>query len=100
GKYYAHRFGTPVTSYKATITVTGTSQTSVNSVTVNGVETMDDATVADNDPNVVARSIADQMNTMQITDYGARTSGNVVTITGPASAAGATPVVSNDSGGM
>src|SRR5262249_23266469 len=80
-------------------TVGGSGATSVDSVTVNSVETMNDATIADSDRTIVAAQIADQINAMQVTDFGASASGAVVTITGPASALGRTPVITS-SGGM
>ena len=103
GQYYAHRFGN-VTTYKATITVAGTSNTAVSSITVNGVELMNDTSDDDTDPCVVATNIANQINAPAVTDFGAGTgtgaSCNVITITGPAAANGYTPVVTRDTGSM
>jgi type IV pilus assembly protein PilY1 len=95
GQYYAHKFGT-VTTYKATITVGGSGESNVDSIKVNGIEIMDDASVPSTSTSAVAQSIADQINAMQVTDFGAQASNNVITITGPATAAGKTPVVSTD----
>jgi type IV pilus assembly protein PilY1 len=99
GQYYAHKFGN-VTSYKATITVGGSGSTSVTSITVNGVEITADSSDASTSTGTVARNIANQINAVQVTDFGASVSGNVITITGPASAASFLPIVTNDSGGM
>ena len=105
GQYYAHRFGN-VTTYKSTITVSGSSPTStaVSSITVNGVELMNDTSDDSTDICVVAANIANQINAPAVTDYGASTgtgaSCNVITITGPAGASGFTPVVTVDSGNM
>lgn len=99
GQYYAHKFGTN-TFYKATITVGGSGTTSVDGITVNGVETMDDASIESDVISTVAKNIAAQINTMQITEYGATASGNVVTIiSSTASALGLSPVVTK-SGNM
>lgn len=105
GQYYAHKFGN-VTSYTATITVTGGAGLpgTVKSVKVNGFETMNDTSAPGTDICAVAAHIADQINAPLITDYGANlgtgSSCNVITITGPASALGATPVITVDSGTM
>jgi type IV pilus assembly protein PilY1 len=99
GQYYAHLFGN-ITTYRATITVGGSGETSVNSITVNGTEIMEDETEASTTTSVVARNIANQINALQATSFGASASGNVVTITGPSSASAFLPIVTNDGGGM
>ena len=93
GQYYANKFGN-VTTYRATITVGGSGTTEVESISVNGVEIMEDQSVASNNTSTVARNIANQINAMQVTDFGATTNANVITITGPASANGFSPVIS------
>jgi type IV pilus assembly protein PilY1 len=107
GQYYAHKFGN-VTTYKSTITVGNggsSNSTSVGSITVNGVELMDNDSLADTSTSVVAANIANQINAPQVTDFGASSSGSVITIFGPANAGGSattgvSPVVQNDGGGM
>ncbi|MCC6211426.1 MAG: hypothetical protein IT513_10330 [Burkholderiales bacterium] len=99
GQYYAHRFGT-VDTYTATITVGGGGSTGVDSVTVGGFETLQGPTIPVNSTSLVAQRIANQINAKEITDYGASASGAVITIRGPASALGQTPVVGDDGGGM
>lgn len=95
GQYYARKFGT-VTTYKATVTVNGSGATSVDGFTVNGVEILNDDTPEVTTPNALARAIADQINAKLVTDFGATVSSNVVTLTGPASASGFSPVISSD----
>jgi type IV pilus assembly protein PilY1 len=95
GQYYAHKFGS-VTTYTATVTVGGSGATTVDSMTVNGVEIMAGETIEATSTSALATAIANQINAMQVTDFGAKASGSVVTITGPASAAGMSPVVGKD----
>lgn len=92
GQYYAHKFGT-VTTYSSTITVGGSGATYVDGITVGGTETMNGGTAETTSTSTLAKAIADQINAMQITDYGATATGSVVKIFGPASAAGSTPVI-------
>jgi type IV pilus assembly protein PilY1 len=99
GQYYAHKFGN-ITTYRATITVGGSGETSVESVKVNGVEITDDATPLQTSTSALAKSIANQINAQQDTTFAASASGNIITITGAASASGFTPVVASDGGGM
>jgi type IV pilus assembly protein PilY1 len=102
GQLYAHKFGN-VTTYTATLTVSGSGITSVDSILVGGTEIMNDSSVSSNSTSTVAANIADQINAMAVTDFGATSAGNVVTIQGPASAftpTVRTPVISNDGGGM
>jgi type IV pilus assembly protein PilY1 len=97
GQYYAHKFG-QVDKYTATITVGGSGQTTVDSITVGGVEIMEDPSVAASTTSEVASNVADQINTKVVTDYGATTSSNVITITGPAGSLGQTPVITSGTG--
>jgi type IV pilus assembly protein PilY1 len=93
GQYYAHKFGTN-TFYTSTITVGGSGISSLDGITVNGVEIMEDASDESASTSTVATNIAAQINAMAITEYGAKASGNVVTIIGSdAVAAGRTPVI-------
>ena len=95
GQYYANKFGT-INRYTATITVGGAGGTSVSSVKVNGVEILDTDTVELTSTSALATAIADSINTLQVSDYGASASGSVITLTGPASAVGLPPVVDKD----
>jgi Tfp pilus tip-associated adhesin PilY1 len=117
GQLYAHHFGS-VTTYTATITVTQSSSctgatpcpAAATSVQINGAETLNCALISSTNPtnscsqgssdpitaNQIAQNIANQINAMVVTDYGASASGNVVTITGVAAASGYAPVVTFD----
>jgi type IV pilus assembly protein PilY1 len=99
GQYYAHLFGS-VTKYRATITVGGgtAAETAVDSITVNGVELMNDSTVPSTDSNTVAQRVANQINAKEVTDFGATVSGNVITITGPAAANSFLPIITTSGG--
>jgi len=97
GRLYAHKYGT-LTSYTATITVGGSGTTSVDSITVNGVELLSNATIASWNTGIVANNIAGTF--IDPSDFTAVASGNTVTISGPSSAVGYAPVISNDGGGM
>ncbi len=104
GQLYAHKFGT-ITTYRATITVGGSGSTGVTSITVNGTETQNctftgSACPTGTTTGAVAANIANQINAMVQTDYGATVSGNVVTITGIAGSVGYAPVITDDGGGM
>ena len=105
GQLYAHKFG-DYDIYTATITVSGSGSTSVNSVSVmeSGatlpVETMAGTTAADTSTTNVAANIAAQINLLDPSNYGASSKNNVVTITGPAAALGSAPVIVNNGGGM
>jgi Tfp pilus tip-associated adhesin PilY1 len=99
GQYYAHKFGS-VTKYTATITVGGSGSTTVDTITVNGVEIMNDTSLPGSTTAQVAANVASQINAMLVTDFGAKANGSVITLTGPASALGNAPLVSNDGGGM
>ncbi len=94
GQYYAHKFGT-ITTYSTTITVGGSGNTTVDGISVNSLDILNDDTPEISTASAMAQAIADQINAKQVTDYGATVSGNVVTITGPLSASGKTPVISS-----
>ncbi|MHB0926796.1 MAG: PilC/PilY family type IV pilus protein, partial [Gallionellaceae bacterium] len=91
GQYYAHKFGN-VTYYKSTLTVGGSGETTVGSITVNGTEIMYDASAAGTSTSTVAASIAAQINLLDT--YGASVSGSVVTINGAAADLGRVPSIS------
>ena len=95
GQYYANKFGT-VTKYTATITVGGTGATTVNSVKVGSTLITDAETPELSSTSDLATAIADRINAVQVSDYGASAVGNVVTILGPAGASGSTPAVDKD----
>ncbi len=99
GQYYAHLFGS-VTTYKATITVGGgtATATAVDSITVNGVELMNDSSVPSTSSNTVAQNVANQINAKEVTDFGATVASNVITITGPATANSFLPVITTSGG--
>lgn len=96
GQLYAHKFGS-ITTYKATITVSGSGVTAVDSIQVNGVETfpVNASTPLETITSALATDIANQINAPDQTDFGATASGNVVTIVGPAWALGYTPVITD-----
>jgi type IV pilus assembly protein PilY1 len=104
GRLYGKKYA-PTTITTATITVSSGdgSATTVSSITVNGVEIMGNTATStrrkkDTTSNL-ANSIASAINAPAITEYGANVSGSTVTITGPNSSAGATPLITY-SGGM
>jgi type IV pilus assembly protein PilY1 len=99
GQYYAHKFGS-VDKYSATINIGGAGATAVESITVGGVELLEAETAASTSQTVLATSIANQINSKAVTEFGATASADIVTITGPASALAATPVVTDSGGGM
>ncbi|WP_293777766.1 PilC/PilY family type IV pilus protein [uncultured Oxalicibacterium sp.] len=78
---------------RATITVSGTGNTSVNNVQVGGVTITSGATSANNNVNTVASRLA---NAITANGYSATASGAVVTITAPSSTVTATPVISKN----
>jgi type IV pilus assembly protein PilY1 len=80
----------------ATITVSGNSNSSVSSIKVNGVQLMSGTSSSSSNRNTVASNVA---NKISLNGYDATSSSNVITVTGPASAVGFTPVITK-SGGM
>jgi type IV pilus assembly protein PilY1 len=75
---------------KATLTFTGTKNTSVTSIKVNGVE----ITTGDSTPSATQNTVASNVAAIiGANGFTATVSGNVVTMTGPVSFAGATAVV-------
>ena len=89
---------TGIAAPTATITVSGTStstSTVVSSVTVNGTVITTGASTGATSNNNVAANLDSRIGQA---GYSATSSGNVVTITGPAGAAGFTPVVNKSSG--
>ena len=92
GDYVAVKLG----STASTITVGGSGSTSVSGITVNGIQLMSGTSVADTSTSAVAANIAAKI---ALNGFSATSSGNVVTITGPESAANHTPVITQ-SGGM
>ncbi|MDP2144996.1 MAG: PilC/PilY family type IV pilus protein [Gallionella sp.] len=78
------------TTETTTITVSGSTSTSVNSIKVNGVELMSGASTASTNSSTVATNIAAKIT---LNGFSASVSSNVVTITGPTSAANYTPVI-------
>ena len=97
GRLYAHKYGS-ITTYIATITVNSGGSTSVDSITVNGTELLANASISSSSTSTVAKNIVAQF--IDPSDYTAVASGNKITITGPSSASGYTPVISDDGGGM
>jgi type IV pilus assembly protein PilY1 len=114
GRLYAKKYA-PTTIYTATITITdpnsASGATTVSSITVNGVELMGGNTATSSYKNsrgktrdsisALADSIGSAINSPAVSDYGASvggSNGNVVTITGPASASGASPVITYSGG--
>lgn len=88
----------PGCSATATITVGGSGSTSVSGITVNGVQIMSAASTANASVNTVADNIR---NRISLGGYTATVvGGNVVTITGPGTIAGFSPVITVASGTM
>jgi type IV pilus assembly protein PilY1 len=106
GRLYADKYA-PTTIYSATLSISGSNSTTVSGITVNGVQLFPNGTTATSSNGrrdrtyYLASSIASAINAPAVTAYGATysSSNSTVTITGPASANGATPVVTY-SGGM
>lgn len=88
---------TATASPTATIAVSGNASTSVSSIRVNGVEILSGATSSSTSSSTVASRVA---SAISLAGYSATVSGSTVTITGPASAAAITPVVTSTNGGM
>ncbi|MBI3481066.1 MAG: hypothetical protein HY016_12045 [Nitrosomonadales bacterium] len=85
------------TAETTTITINGTSSTSVSGITVNGTQIMSAASgTATTSSSTLASNIAAKIT---LNGYSATASGSTVTITGPSSAANFTPVITQ-SGGM
>lgn len=84
------------TTETTTIVVSGSNSTSVSSIKVNGVELLSATTDASTNSSTVASNIAAKIT---LNGYSATASSNVVTITGPTSAANFTPVITQ-SGSM
>lgn len=81
---------TPAVFPAATFTVNTATTASVTGITVNGVQILSAATNASSNINTVAQRMAANIT---LNGYTATRTNNVVTITGPAIAAGFTPVV-------
>ncbi|MGZ5036712.1 MAG: PilC/PilY family type IV pilus protein [Usitatibacter sp.] len=81
---------TSVGNQSATITFSGSNSTAVSAVRVNGVNIMSGATTASTSATTVASNVAAKITAA---GYSATAASGVVTITGPSSAAGFTPVV-------
>ena len=77
-------------SPNSTITFSGSSNTVVNGITVNGTQLMSGATPAETSSSALATDVAARITAA---GYSATASGSTVTILGPASAAGATAVI-------
>ncbi len=100
GQLYAHKIGA-YTTYTSTVTVGGSGSTVVNDISVNGVAIMAGTTAPSSSTSTVATNVALQINIPVVSNYGAVSSGNVITITsGLASDVGTTPIVTDDGGGM
>jgi len=74
----------------ATVTFSGTANTGVSGITVNGIQIMGSGTSLYTSSSSLAAAVAAAVN---LNGYSATSSGSVVTIYGPFSAAGFTPVV-------
>jgi type IV pilus assembly protein PilY1 len=75
---------------KATVTFSGSSNSITTGITVNGIQIMSGATAATNSSSTMATNVD---NAISLAGFSATSSGSVVTITGPNSAAGFVPVV-------
>ncbi|MGA7749297.1 MAG: hypothetical protein WCA63_04050, partial [Gallionella sp.] len=100
GQLYAHKLGA-YTTYTSTITVSGNTSTTVDNITVNGVSIMAGTATPSASSTTVASNVALQINIPVVSNYGAASTGNVITITsGLASDVGTYPVETDDGGGM
>ncbi|MFH2139618.1 MAG: PilC/PilY family type IV pilus protein [Pseudomonadota bacterium] len=90
GDFFSVKLGSTAKLGNSKITVSGSGSTSVSSITVNGVQLMSGTSTADTEASVVAANIAAKITQ---NSFSATSSGNTVMITGPASAAGYTPVI-------
>ena len=95
--YYKECKTTATATPTTTIKISGSNSTVVSGITVNGVQIMSGATAASSSSGTVAAYIAAKIS---LNGYSATYSGSTVTISGPTSAAGYTPVVSCTSCGM
>lgn len=84
------------TTMTTTIVVSGSSNTTVSSIKVGGVEIMSGTSARSNKSSTVASNIRAKIG---LNGYTATSSGSTITITGPASAANHTPVITR-SGSM
>lgn len=84
------------TTETTTISVSGSSSTTVSSITVNGVQLMSGTSSSSSTSSTVATNIAAKIT---LNGFSATASGSTVTITGPTSAANYTPVITQ-SGSM
>lgn len=75
---------------QATITISGSSSTSVSAITVNGTSILSSSYSGNNSSSTTATQVASRIT---LNGYTATASGSVVTITGPASSFGFTPVI-------
>lgn len=78
------------TTETTTITVSGSSATTVSSITVNGVQLMSGTSASSSSSTAVATNIAAKIT---LNGFSASAAGSTVTITGPTSAANYTPVI-------
>jgi type IV pilus assembly protein PilY1 len=97
--FYQECNTTAAGSPTAKIKVSGSSSTTVSSITVNGVAILSTATSSSSTSSTVASNIASQINAYGNGYSATSNGGSTVTITGPNSAAGFTPVITS-SGGM
>jgi len=81
----------------ATIVVSGSGNTVVSSIKVNGVELMSAPSTSSNKVSTVASNTAARITQ---NGYSATSSGSTITVTGPVSAVGQTPVVTDNQGAM
>ncbi|MBA4381381.1 MAG: hypothetical protein C0406_02340, partial [Sideroxydans sp.] len=84
------------TTETTTITISGSTSTSVSGITVNGTQLMSSASISSPSSSALATDIAARIN---LGGYTASASGSIITITGPTTAADFTPIVTS-SGGM
>lgn len=97
GRLYAHKYGT-ITTYTSTITVGGSGTTAVYGITVGTDQLMTGSSALSSYQSTVAKNIAGVF--VDPSSYNAVASGNTITITGPSTASGSVPVISDNGGGM
>lgn len=78
------------TTETTTVTISGTSSTSVSGITVNGVQIMSGSAAASTSSSTLATNIAAKIS---LGGFSATASGSTVTITGPTSAANYIPLI-------